>query len=307
MIRVGVLRGGTSNKYDESLASGAYVLAHFPRDRYQAVDIFIDRAGVWHIAGAPISYDRLARAVDVIWNTLHGFYGEDGKVAQLLENLGIPYVGSGPLSAAIAMNKKLAKERFAELGAKTPRGIYIEAWGSGEREDAVLGAAAQISQKLSPPWIIEPIARGQSSGVIKANTRNELAAVLFEMFDLGLPVLVEEAVLGREVSVISLPGFRGQASYTFIPMHADAPKLKMRAGESDQLQKLSEMIHEKLHLGGYSRMRAIITPKGALYVLGVDTMPELHAHSNLHQSLAAVGSSFDEFARHMIDGAMERK
>jgi len=90
MIRVGVLRGGTGTKYDASLATGAYVLKHLPRDLYEPVDIFIDRAGQWHVGGVPVSHDKLQRRIDVVWNALHGFYGEDGKAAQLLENLGIP-------------------------------------------------------------------------------------------------------------------------------------------------------------------------------------------------------------------------
>ena len=73
MIRVGVLRGGTGNQYEQSLATGAYVLKHQPKDTYEVSDIFLDRDGVWHFNGAPLDYEKLMRRVDVIWNALHGF------------------------------------------------------------------------------------------------------------------------------------------------------------------------------------------------------------------------------------------
>ena len=306
MIRVGVLRGGTSNKYDESLASGAYILKHLPRDKYEPVDIFIDREGGWHIGGAPITHDKLQRRVDVIWNALHGFYGEDGKAAQLLENLGVPYTGASPLAAAVAMSKKLSKDHFSKIGLKTPRGLYIEDWGVGEQEETVASVVASVAQKFSPPWIIEPISRGHGNGHIRAKTRDELMTVLLQMFDAGIPVLVEEAVMGREVCVSAVAGFRGQPIYTFPALQKENREARLKPTESEELQKIAKAIHGQLHLGQYSRMHAILNPKGHVYVVGVETMPETHEGADLHHSLASVGSSFNEFIEHIINEAMKK-
>ena len=306
MIRVGVLRGGSSNQYEQSLATGAYVLRHLPRDRYEPIDIFLDRDGVWHLGGKPLSQEKLKMRVDVVWNALHGFYGEDGKVQQLLESLGIPYTGAGPLSSAIAMNKKLAKGHLAKLGIKTPRGVYIEAWGKGEREETVAGVTAAVSKKFSPPWVVEPISRGQANGAMRAKTRDELSALLLHMFDLDIPVLIEEEVLGKEVSVIAASGFRGQPVYTFIPAGKGDTHVRMPKGQSETLQKIAQAVHLGLALAPYSRTTATVTLKGHMYVTGVETMPALHEDSDLHRSLMAVGSSFDEFARHMIESALNK-
>lgn len=304
MIRVGVLRGGTGKKYDDSLKTGAYVLRNLPREHFEPIDIFIDKSGVWHLGGAPVSYDKLRARVDVIWNTLHGFYGEDGKVQQLLESLGLPYMGSGPLASAITMNKRLLKERLAALGVKTPRGIYIDHWGTDDRDAAVSSVVQTVSQKLSPPWIVEPVSRGQANGEIRSTTRDELAAVLYQMFDANLPVLVEEAVLGRQASVVALDKFRGQDVYTFPATYADDSRRRMSPTGSMELQALAQSVHKGLDMRHYSRIEAIVTPKGDLYVTNVETMPILHDEAGIHESLASTGSSFKEVSKHLIDLAL---
>lgn len=304
MIRVGVLRGGTGNQYEQSLASGAYVLKNLPKDTYEVSDIFLDRDGVWHYNGTPLDYEKLMRRVDVIWNALHGFYGEDGKVQQLLENLSIPYIGSGPLTSAITMNKKLLNDHLSKCNIKTPHGLYIEDWGEGTVEETVPDVVSAVSKKLSPPWIIEPISKGEGFGGITAKTRNELMTVLSQMFELKTPVLVEEAVLGKNVSVSSVADFRGESVYTFLPVQTDNLNVKLHKNESELLQKLAKEIHKNMHLGHYSRVEAVISPKGNIYVKNIETVPAFHKESDLHHAIAGVGSSFKEFARHLIGKAV---
>jgi D-alanine-D-alanine ligase len=305
MIRVGVLRGGTGNKYDESISTGAYVLKNLSRDRYEPIDIFVDRKGVWHLDGVPLSSNKLKMRVDVIWNALNGFYGADGKSQQAIENLGIPYTGSGPLASAVAMNKKLSKDYLSKRGIKTPHGVYVEDWG--DREEIVKEVVHNVAKKLSPPWMIEPISRPRGDGAMRANTRDELTAVLLNMFDADIPVLVEEAVLGKEVSVDVVNGFRGKEIYTFLPVVKNDLRAKIKKDESEELQKIVCDVHKSLGLSHYSCVQAVITPKGNIYVLGADTVPELHEDSSLHHSFESVGVTFDEFAKHMIKSALGRR
>ncbi len=125
-IRVGVLRGGPSSEYEISLKTGATVLQHLPRETYETQDILISREGIWHKNGLPIiPYDALSH-VDVIFNALHGHYGEDGKVQHLLEILRIPFTGSLSFASAIGMNKVLSKEVFKKEGIKTPYYQIVE-------------------------------------------------------------------------------------------------------------------------------------------------------------------------------------
>ena len=112
-IRVGVLRGGMSSEYDVSLKTGDSVLRHLPEDKYFPVDILVTKDGTWHIGGRPTDLPKVSRRVDVVFNALHGEYGEDGKVQRLIECFGIPFTGSGSIPSAIGMNKALSKEVFA--------------------------------------------------------------------------------------------------------------------------------------------------------------------------------------------------
>ena len=106
---VGVLRGGPSSEHEVSLKTGAAILKNLPTDRFTARDIFIDKQGVWHERGIPVSPERVLRNVDAIVIGLHGEYGEDGEVQKLLERFGVPYTGSNSLASSLAMHKVLAK------------------------------------------------------------------------------------------------------------------------------------------------------------------------------------------------------
>src|SRR3989344_1331585 len=104
-IRVGVLRGGPSAEYEISLLTGENGLKYLPPVKYQTHDILLSRDGVWHLNGFPSSPEKIFRKVDLIFNALHGEYGEDGKVQQFLETHSIPYTGSGAVALGLALRK----------------------------------------------------------------------------------------------------------------------------------------------------------------------------------------------------------
>src|SRR3989344_2028477 len=106
-IRVGVMRGGLGAEYDVSLRTGQSVLEHLPED-YRGHDLLITKDGTWHLGGLPIRVSDVAKRVDVVFNSLHGEFGEDGKVQRILEDHCIPYTGSGVVASALGMNKHLA-------------------------------------------------------------------------------------------------------------------------------------------------------------------------------------------------------
>src|SRR5437868_244804 len=122
-VRVGVLRGGPSNEYEVSLQTGAAVLKAIREKlegKYEPVDVLVDRNGDWHIHGrntSPLDYHH---HFDFAWNSLHGQFGEDGKLQHFLETHKIPFAGSGSLGSAIGMNKAMTKKIFQDHGIKTP-------------------------------------------------------------------------------------------------------------------------------------------------------------------------------------------
>ena len=117
--KVAVLRGGPSGEHDVSLKTGKSVIENLPH-KYVPIDVYIDKEGIWHIEGIPVKPEKVFADVDVVFNAMHGAYGEDGQVQQLLEHFKIPFTGSGALASAVGMNKILAKEVFKQHGIKTP-------------------------------------------------------------------------------------------------------------------------------------------------------------------------------------------
>ena len=113
-IRVGIVRGGPSSEYYVSLKTGQTVLRHLP-EKYIPVDILIDKTGLWHKDGWQTTPEDIFRNVDVIFNALHGEYGEDGKIQQLMDQFGVSYTGSQALASAIGMNKLQSKNIFNYL------------------------------------------------------------------------------------------------------------------------------------------------------------------------------------------------
>lgn len=334
MIKVGVIRGGVSGEYEVSLASGAQVLEHLRggimKDKYKAVDIFIDREGVWHINGIPTQLSKVAPKVDVIINALHGDYGEDGKVQQELEQFKIPYTGSGPLSSAIGYNKFLSKQEFAKLGINTPRHILFPEYQAdfdGPREEYAAKKAKEVWERLPPPWIVKPLTGGSSMGVHVCKTFEELIRAFEVGVNEKVSVLVEEFISGKEATVGVIDDFRGQKVYALPPIEIRIPKTStffdnevkyngksqeicpgnFTDKEKRELERLASLIHTGLDLSHYSRSDFIIHPTKGIFALEVNTLPGLTGESLMPKALNAVGSSLPEFIEHLIKLAQKRK
>ena len=184
MIRVGVVRGGPGHEYEVSLKTGQSVLKYLAPEKYQVKDILITRDGTWHVNGLETTPDRLTPQVDLIFNALHGEYGEDGEIQALLDDLGIPYTGSGRLASARAINKQLTKEALKESGLKMAEGLVVSS------EDDIPLKIKEIFMKLAPPWIIKPLDSGSSVGLAYALTVNQLAEAIIESLNYSDQTLV---------------------------------------------------------------------------------------------------------------------
>jgi len=327
MLKVGVIRGGISDEYKVSLASGAQVLSHLRSDKmnkkYKSVDIFIDQAGVWHVNGIPITLDKLIHKVDVVVNALHGDYGEDGKVQQELEQWKIPYTGSGPLASALGYNKLLSKQEFTKFGIKTPKHLLFPAYQSdfdGPREKYAFRKAREVWGKMSPPWIVKPLTGGSSMGVHVCKTFDSLVRAFEVGVNEKVSVLVEEFIRGKEATVGVINNFRGKKVYTLPPIEIRVPKTSaffdnevkyngasqeicpgnFTEQEKIELERLASLIHTGLDLSHYSRSDFIVHPKKGIYALEVNTLPGLTEESLMPKALSAVGSSLPEFIDHII-------
>ncbi len=320
-IRVAVLRGGPSSEYEVSLKTGAAALAHIPRERFLPFDVFIDRAGVWHENGLARRPEIILRNTDVVFNALHGEWGEDGGVQELLDAFGARYTGSGRFASRLAMLKAVAKSILEKIGVKTP------VWRLVHKEDAIDSTAALLHRSFPQPSVIKPAALGSSVGVSIVHTIPEIDDALARAFAMSDTVLVEEYIEGVEATVGVVDGFRGQELYALLPIEivpAQGSSFfdydakygghsqeicpgRFAKKESAELQEVASRVHQTLGLRHYSRSDFILHPRRGIYFLEVNTLPGLTPESLLPKSLAAVGSSLSEFLAHVLDLAVAGK
>ena len=316
---VAVLRGGPSSEYEVSLKTGASVLEHLDREKYEPRDIFITRKGEWHHSGIPMFPERALRGVDVAFNAMHGEFGEDGGVQRLLEVLKIPYTGSGTVASALAFNKQRTKLAVEKLGVKVPRGIVVDKGPDIEEQ------ALHIFRTFPHPAIVKPVIGGSSVGMTLADSFYALKSGLERAFQIAPKVLVEEYIKGKEATVGVIENFRGERSYALFPIEI-VPPVKSAfydydakyAGETQlvtpgnfsenekqELQRIARMAHDTLGLSHYSRSDFIVSKRG-IYFLEVNTLPGLTEHSNMPHALKAVGSKLSEFLDHIISLARRK-
>ncbi len=321
--RVGVLRGGPSSEYEVSLQTGGNVLKSLREkfaDKYQAHDILIDKKGNWHIDGMPTIPADLISRLDVVFNALHGAYGEDGTVQLIFEVHGVPFTGSKSLPSAVGMNKILSRKAFESSGIRIPLGKEIL---SDEIREDVIKVAREIFHSFPIPVVVKPVSGGSSVGVSIAKNQDELIDALKEATRHGPSVLIEEYIAGTEVTVGVIEGFRGQELYV-LPVVEIRPHSKFfdyqakYAGMSeeivparlshkikDELSKLAQKAHNALGLRHYSRSDFILSPRRGIYILETNTLPGLTNESLVPKALRAVGSDTHELIDHLIEIALK--
>ncbi len=211
-IKVAVLRGGPSSEYDVSLKTGAGVLQNLG-EKYEAIDVLIDKKGVWHIHGVPFDPKHLDKRADVAFIAMHGEYGEDGTVQRLLEQLHVPFTGSGSLASAIGMNKVLAKKHFVNAGIKTPVHRVVT-----KEEYVPEQTAIDLYKTFPQPSVLKPVSGGSSVATSIAGTVEQIEEALRKCFEVSDKVLVEEFIKGKEATAGVLEGFRGEEVYNLLPI-----------------------------------------------------------------------------------------
>lgn len=322
MIKVGVLRGGPSSEHEISLLSGGAVLSNLKEDRFQGVDIFIDKEGIWHVRGIPMSPEQALLGIDVAINVIHGQYGEDGTIQKILDRVGVPYSGAGVFASALSLNKPLTKEVLSREGVRMPRHRVLKVSPNLESE------AREAFRAFSPPIIIKPASAGSSVGMKLAKTFDEFWDGVKSAFHHSREVMVEEYIKGKEATVGIVEGLRGEKYYKLLPIEIVPPKGidffdfenkyngktmervpgNFTKSETAELQHMAEVAHKALNLRDYSRSDFIVSPRGVYFLesnsaAGVGLTKE----SLLPKALAAIGVSFEDFLEHVIESAKSHK
>jgi D-alanine-D-alanine ligase len=295
--RVAVLMGGWSAEREVSLVSGAAASAALRERGYRVSEIDVGR----DLA------QRLAELCpDVVYNALHGRFGEDGTIQGLLEIMGIPYTHSGVLASSLAMNKTMAKRLFASAGLRSPEG-YV----------TTIDALRNGAPPMPPPYVVKPNNEGSSVGVRIVRTAGE-HPIDRNDWPFGPEVLVERYVPGRELTVavlgdhpLTVTEIRPRQG--FYDYHA---KYTEKAAEHllpapiprelfEQALADARTAHRVLGCRGVSRadFRLDESDPDGLYLLEVNTQPGMTPLSLVPEQAAHVGIGFADLVVQLVEAA----
>ncbi len=300
--RVGVLFGGLSAERDVSIMSGTGVLQAL---RSRGVDAHAFDPGQRSIA------ELAAEKFDRVFIALHGRFGEDGSLQGALEQLGIPYTGSGVMACAMGMDKITTKIIWLAHGLPTPR--Y-----------ATLPAGADLSgvvAELGLPLIVKPPLEGSTIGITKVNSEAELKpavdlaagfdpVVLAEQFITGREFTV--AILGRGASARALPiveivapdgNYDYQNKYFtddtryFCPAPLDEPL-------AEEIERIAVQAYAALGCEGWGRVDVLLRASDSKpFLLEVNTSPGMTSHSLVPMAARAVGISYEDLCIEILKSA----
>jgi D-alanine-D-alanine ligase len=304
-ITVAVLMGGISAEREVSLNTGAQVVAALHERGFNVVEIDTGDPGfIGSFAATP---------AHVAFICLHGRFGEDGTVQGLCELLQMPYVGSGVLASALAMDKVMSKHFFAHEGIPTPDYVVIR---KGEEVDF-----AEVTSLLGEKTVVKPANEGSAIGVTIAHDPAEMPAAIGAAFGHDSTVLIERFVAGVEVTVgvlgnehpIALPSIEIVPEHEFydydskyLPgMSSHIIPARVSEGARAECARLALAAHQALGCRGMSRSDFIVTEDGRAWMLETNTIPGMTPTSLLPDAARAAGIEFPDLCARLVELALE--
>ena len=338
--RVGVLFGGRSSEHAVSLASARTVMHALRQAGHEVIPIGISPTGQWLLQ--PDGWLRLAAGesrplphettqnrwmpptlppLDVIFPVLHGPYGEDGTVQGLLEMAGLPYVGSGVLASAAAMDKAIARRLFAGDGLPQVRYRVVR---QQEWQAAPTAVLQRIEKELDYPLFLKPANMGSSVGVSKVVSRTQLEPAVWTALRYDRKVLVEEAVpAAREIEVSVLGNEQPAASVAgeIVPANefydysakyesADSQLLipaRLEEAQQQLVQEYAVRAFQALDCEGLARVDFLLDGQsGQIYLNEVNTLPGFTQISMYPKLWEASGIPYPELVDRLVQLALAR-
>lgn len=296
--RVGILRGGAGDYHTSSIKKGGEILLHIHEnlsEKYKPVDVLVDRDHVWHLGGLPISPSELMNKVDVVWNTAHQSF------SNILESLSIPSVGPGHFVGTLETSKEMLRSHIAQVGISMPRAILFPVYQKdfdGPRERYLIKKAKEVFEKFGSPWIVKSFTPDTNMGIHLAKTFDELVGGIEDGVNHGQSILVEEFIAGKVASTHSVAKFRGDEVYVF-PIGNYFTNLTVE--DKQKITASSKDLHKHIGAKHYLRADFVLTPKGKLYLLNIDSMPNLKPGSHFSQVCESVGAKMHEVVEHILE------
>ncbi|NCC59617.1 MAG: D-alanine--D-alanine ligase [Verrucomicrobiae bacterium] len=296
-LKVVVFAGGISNEREISLKSGAMVAEALRSSGYQVEMLDPD----------PIKGWSLPDETNVVFLALHGTYGEDGQVQMELDQLGIPYTGSGAEASRIGFDKLLTRQHCVAAGVTMPRSFVLKNW------------QAEMPEGWEAPVVLKPLREGSSVGVEIVDNKEDFGAALRRSLEYGGVVLMEERIIGRELTV-------GILGSEVLPLVEVCPKSGVYSYESKYTKgrteyycpaqvdeasrnRAADLALKTFHAVGakdYARIDMILDQKGECWVLEINTLPGMSETSLLPKAAAAKGLSYANLCCKILEMALRK-
>jgi D-alanine-D-alanine ligase len=323
-MRITVLTGGATAERTVAFASAAQIVAAL-RSREHEVYVVDIAAGLLageeerralsgEVGAVPPSVETLregerrmlsedlaelpvVQGADVLFLAVHGGAGEGGILQAILEVIGAPYTGSGPLASALAMDKDLSKKLFRAAGIPVP--LWFMTPPPVEPED--------VTRAIGWPAIVKPSKQGSTVGLTLVKRSEDLDGAIRLAAQYDDEVMVEQFIPGRELTVgvlgeVPLPVGEIMPKHEifdyeckYVPgMSEEHFPANLDTGKTRQLQELALAAHRALKLGGYSRVDFRLSPDGDIFCLEANTLPGMTKTSLFPQAARAAGIDFPE-------------
>lgn len=305
-----VVMGGSSTEAEVSRRSGTAILESLRSKDYPVIGMEL----------VPTTFAEEIRKLNpaIVFNALHGKYGEDGILQGTLDMLGIPYTGSGVRAAALTMDKLTAKRIFRAEGIRTPRFLCLHA---GERDTRMI---ERVRAEFDLPVVVKAPEQGSSIGVYIVTREEDLQSAIDEAFSYGSEVLIEEFIRGRELTVVvwgtpsdaqALPVIEittTSGRYDYASKYTPGASAHIVPAEISEdctaaVQDLAVRAFTACGCAGVARLDVMLSEAGEAYAIEVNAVPGMTETSLVPDAARAVGIEFPELCEKIIAMAGYRR
>ncbi|WP_029546069.1 D-alanine--D-alanine ligase [Selenomonas sp. AB3002] len=304
--KIVVVMGGTSTEAEVSRRTGTAILNALKSKGYNAEGM--------ELVPKTFANDIQKTGCAIVFNALHGKFGEDGLLQGTLDMLGIPYTGSGVLAAAVTMDKAASKRVFVAEGISTPRSRTYYSY------EMKRGLAAEIEAEFSLPMVVKAASQGSSIGVYIVESRDELKNALVQAFKYNDEVLVEEFIEGRELTVAVWGNEEEKEAFPIIEITTltgrydyDSKYTKgasshiipapMSEEKTKEIQDLAIKTFTACGCKGVARVDMMLSKDEVPYVIEVNSVPGMTEVSLVPDAARAKGIEFPELCERMLEMA----
>jgi len=291
--------GGISSEREISLKSGESILENINKDKYEVVSIVIDKKE---------DIVNKVKDIDFALLALHGQFGEDGTVQSVLQTLGIPYSGCGPLSSGMCMDKDVSKSILKASNIRTAPWINLN------KNDEI---DYKKINELGYPVVVKPTHGGSSVATFLVKEEKEIENCVKEAFKWDSEVMIEKFIKGDEITcpvygdkMLPVIAIKPKAEFfDFASKYNDGGAeevvVELEKSLHEEVEKMALATYKALKCEVYSRVDMIVTEEGIPYVLEVNTLPGMTKNSLIPKSAAALNISFTELIDMIIEDSMK--